>query len=111
LEQRVSFGKDRADAATKEASDAKADFEKLKAQIANQAPRETLQNSADVFEGNLNRLLTANNSTATVLGFVSTGFNERGGLKWRPIGEDEKHLLEPISIQEIQTKRLKKSDE
>jgi hypothetical protein len=83
----------------------------LKAQIANQAPRETLQNSADVFEGNLNRLLTANNSTATVLGFVSTGFNERGGLKWRPIGEDEKHLLEPISIQETQTKRLKKSDE
>jgi hypothetical protein len=111
LGQRVSFGKERADAATKEAADAKADFEKLRGQIANQAPRETLQDSADLFEGNLNRLLTANNSTATVLGFVSTGFNKRGGLNWRPIGEDEKHLLEPISIPETQTKKLKKSDE
>ena len=110
LDQRLNFAKDRADAATKEAAEAKAEFEKLKKEIADQAPRETLQNSADAFEGNFNRLLTANNSTATVLGFVSTGFNNRGGLKWRPIGEDEAHLLEPISSPENQ-KWLKKSDE
>ncbi|MET4295934.1 hypothetical protein ABIB06_006860 [Bradyrhizobium sp. LB8.2] len=94
LEQRFGFAKDRADAAAKEAADTKTDFEKLKQEIANQAPRETLQNSAAVLEINFDRLLSANNSTSSVLGYVSTGF-DKGQLKWRPIGEDEKHLLAP----------------
>ncbi|MFZ0764670.1 hypothetical protein [Bradyrhizobium sp.] len=46
-----------------------------------------------------------------MLGFVSAGFNERGGMKWRPIGEDEKHLLEPLPIPESQKKWMKKADE
>jgi len=97
LDQRLNFAKDRADAATKEATDIKAEFEKLKKEIANQAPREILQNSAAVLEINLDRLVSANNSTSKTLGYISTGFDGRGQLKWRPVGEDEKHLLDPIA--------------
>ncbi|MBH5397380.1 hypothetical protein HZZ13_06190 [Bradyrhizobium sp. CNPSo 4010] len=98
LDQRLNFAKDRADAATKEVAEAKAGFEKLKKEIAGVAPREKLQDSADVFEGNLNRLFSANNSTASALGFVSTGFDERGGLKWRKIEKHERHLIDPIPM-------------
>jgi hypothetical protein len=97
LDQRLSFAKDRADAAAKEATDIKIEFEKLKKEITNQAPREILQNSAAVLEINLDRLVSANNSTSSVLGYVSTGFDRSGQLKWRSVGEDEKHLLDPLT--------------
>lgn len=112
LEQRFIFAKDRADAATKEATDTKADFEKLKQQIASHAPREILQNSASVLEINLDRLVSANNSTSDVLGYVSTGFDKHGQLKWRPIGETEKHLLDPLTApQRPNTWVIKKDDD
>lgn len=112
LDQRLAFAKDRADAATKEVTAAKADFEKLRQQISNQAPRETLQNSASVLEINFDRMLSANNSTSTVLGYVSTRFDRKGQLKWRPVGEDEKHLLDPLTApQNPNTWVLKKEDD
>lgn len=111
LEQRVAFAKERSDAATKEATDIKSDFEKLKQQIANQAPREILQNSASVLEINFDRLLSANNSTSSVLGYVSTGFDGKGQLKWRPVGEDEKHLLDPLTTPNQGNWVIKKEDD
>jgi hypothetical protein len=68
LEQHVVFAKDRADDAIREATDTKANFETFTQKIDSQAPREILQNAREGLDQNFDRLLSANTSTATVLG-------------------------------------------
>jgi hypothetical protein len=100
LEQRVVFAKDRADAAVKEANDTKAQLktfmQKLDSvqKVDNQASREAVQNAKEALDHNIDRLLSANTSTATLLGRISTGFDEHGNLNWRPLTSDEAYLDE-----------------
>jgi hypothetical protein len=98
LEQRVVFAKDRADAAVKEAKDTKAQLNTFMQKVDNlqkidsQAAREAVRNAREALDHNINRLLSANTTTATVLGHISTGFDEHGKLKWRPLTSDEAYL-------------------
>lgn len=96
LDQRFSLAKEQTMVSTQEAVTTKTQLEVLKKQIEESAPREVLQNSRSVLEGNLNRVVSANNAASHSLGMVSVGFDERGQLKWRPILPGEAHLLEPL---------------
>src|SRR5258708_7304086 len=96
LDQRFSLAKDRTAISTNEATESRAQLERLKQQIENHAPLESLQNSTSLLEGNLIRMISANNAASESLGHISTGFDERGRLTWRPIRPDEKHVLEPV---------------
>jgi hypothetical protein len=94
LDQRFNLAKDQTAISTKEATESKAQLERLKQQIENHAPLESLQNSTSLLEGNLIRMISANTAASESLGHVSTGFDEKGRLIWRPIRPDEEHLLE-----------------
>jgi hypothetical protein len=85
VDQRFNLAKEQAALSTKEATNSKIQLEKLRQEIDNRAPTETLQRSTAVLDGNLNRLLTANTSVSKSLGQVSIGFDKNGQLIWRPI--------------------------
>ena len=93
LDQRFSLAKEQTVVSMKEATDSKGQLEKLRQEINNRAPIETLQNSSKVLDANLNRVLSANTAASEILGYISTGFDDRGQLKWRPIRPDEERLL------------------
>jgi hypothetical protein len=93
LDQRFSLAKEQTVVSTKEATDSKVQLDKLQHEINNRAPTETLQNSSKVLGANLNRVLSANTAASETLGYISTGFDGRGQLRWRPMRPDEEHLL------------------
>lgn len=94
IDQRFNLAKDQTAISTDEATASKARLELLKRQIENRAPMESLQNSTALLERNLIRMIGANNAASESLGHISTGFDEKGQLTWRPIQPDEKHLLQ-----------------
>jgi hypothetical protein len=112
MEQRLMLAREQQDISTKEATALKEQLEKLNAQIRSQASGFELQASANVIEGNLNRLMGANTAASEILGHISTGFDEKGQLKWRPIRGDEKYLLDPLTAPESKdTWVIKKDDD
>ncbi|QND70808.1 hypothetical protein [Tardiphaga robiniae] len=87
LDQRFSLAKEQTAEAAKEAADLKSSVEKLQVQIKNREPEEVLTRSSKLLDANVNRVLSANTAAQGYL--ISTGFNEKGVLRWRPMTEEE----------------------
>lgn len=93
MEERLKLAREQADISAKEAAELKGQLEKLKVQIQSRASQLELQTSTSVIEDNLSRLIDANTATSGYLGHVSTGFDEKGSRKWRPIRAEEAEKL------------------
>jgi hypothetical protein len=95
IDQRFNFAKEQLDLATTEASSLKTLIERLNRQVKGRAPALEVQNSTSLIEGNIGRLMGATGAASDWLGHVSTGFDDKGQLSWRPMRRDEAHLLGP----------------